>query len=641
MPVTEVVHHPLVATSAQDRELYHKQYTMNGLQELQAINYKDPSVSASGAYFTIKPPLGNTLIDRNILVELSVTVTAPAGGFIGARFCPKSMPANRMIETCNVKVNSQAILSEPSKYVSVLSQFKTNQEFIKKYRSLSPTEPDTFNRYENYDLATCIAAVAPGGAAGLGARPAIPGNMALITAACPHNPQSPFRQSSQSTEDYEPRGAFPCTYTYDAPATKNVTSVTYTFTEPLLNPFCMPRENSAVAHVTDLSVQLNFGTNLDRAFSGILLNSYQPYIGGVDADGHAIPPIVASNGTAILNNQPALAGVTYRAQAGETAGALTYTINSARLLVKVATASIPLSIKQDVNYNEFMMSTQNIGPNDGSASSPFSGGLTSVSFNTVRLPCIPSHVYLFARQQVSGQTRYNADAFLSIQNISITCMNKTGILSGMSQQQLYNISAENGVNMSWAQWSQKVGSILCLNFGKDVVQLLPGVRETLDISFNITLKDTTHIDNSGRYIPYVYPDGGNLNNATNDTTIKWEMCMLSVFPATLTVSEGMAIKQQGISPAEAQDAVDQGPSMETLEEANQAIGGGFSDWMNRNSHKAWTGVKKYAGPVAQAANALAAANPSLAPLAAGANMVSAAMGSGSHRRTRGGGLLLN
>ncbi len=54
--------------------------------------------------------------------------------------------------------------------------------------------------------------------------------------------------------------------------------------------------------------------------------------------------------------------------------------------------------------------------------------------------------------------------------------------------------------------------------------------------------------------------------------------------------------------------------------------------MNRNSHKAWTGVKKYAGPVAQAANALAAANPSLAPLAAGANMVSAAMGSGSHRR---------
>ncbi len=180
MPVTEVVHHPLVAQTAQDRELYHKQYTMNGLMELQTINYKDSSVSSTGAYFTIKPPLGNTLIDRNILLELTVSVTSPGGGvFIGNRFCPKSMPANRMIDTCNIKVNSTSILSEPSRYVSVLSQYKTNQEFIKKYRSLSPTEPDTFNRYENYDLGTCITNIAPGGAAGAGSRPAIPGNLAL------------------------------------------------------------------------------------------------------------------------------------------------------------------------------------------------------------------------------------------------------------------------------------------------------------------------------------------------------------------------------------------------------------------------------------------------------------------------------
>ncbi len=81
--------------------------------------------------------------------------------------------------------------------------------------------------------------------------------------------------------------------------------------------------------------------------------------------------------------------------------------------------------------------------------------------------------------------------------------------------------------------------------------------------------------------------------------------------------------------------------MEKYWSVNQAVGGGFSDWLSRNSHKAWTGVKKYAGPVAQAANALAAANPALAPMAQAANMVSSAVGSGSYRRTRGGGLLLN
>ena len=66
----------------------------------------------------------------------------------------------------------------------------------------------------------------------------------------------------------------------------------------------------------------------------------------------------------------------------------------------------------------------------------------------------------------------------------------------MTQQQLYNISVENGINMSWGQWSQRVGSILCLAMGKDVVQLLPGVKELMDITFNINMTNTTYFDYS-------------------------------------------------------------------------------------------------------------------------------------------------
>jgi len=71
MTVTEMVHHPLVAHVAQDREVFQKNYIMSGLQELQNITYQDQSVSgtASSAYFSIKPPYGS-LIDRNILLEL-------------------------------------------------------------------------------------------------------------------------------------------------------------------------------------------------------------------------------------------------------------------------------------------------------------------------------------------------------------------------------------------------------------------------------------------------------------------------------------------------------------------------------------------------------------------------------------------
>ena len=114
-----------------------------------------------------------------------------------------------------------------------------------------------------------------------------------------------------------------------------------------------------------------------------------------------------------------------------------------------------------------------------------------------------------------------------------------------------------------------------------------------------------------------------------------------VTPSSITLEDGRSVTVHGISSQEAQDAMDQGPSMQTLKDVNQAIGGSFSDWIDRNSRKTWTGVKRYAGPIANAANALAAANPALAPLAVGANMVSSAVGSGGRRRTRGGGLLLN
>jgi len=207
MTVTEMVHHPLVAHVAQDREVFQKNYIMSGLQELQNITYQDQSVSgtASSAYFSIKPPYGS-LIDRNILLELTVKVTVTGGATsFGDYFCPKAMPANRMIDTCQIKVNGTAITSEPGRYVGALSQFKSSQEFIKKFRSLSPTEPDHCNRYSNCAIYPCLKAIRANGT-NAGPDPA-----ALNTPVWTDTPLSPFGNTSKSTADYECRGAFPYT----------------------------------------------------------------------------------------------------------------------------------------------------------------------------------------------------------------------------------------------------------------------------------------------------------------------------------------------------------------------------------------------------------------------------------------------
>jgi len=615
-----MVHHPLVAHVAQDREIYHKNYIMSGLQELQSIIYTDASITAatpakSSAYFTVKPPYGS-LVDRNILLELQVQVTSAAGSSsFGNYFAPKAMPANRMIDTCNLKVNNTSITSEPGRYVGALSQYKSNQEFIKKYRSLSPTEPDHCNRYSNCAIYNCLNSIHTNGTndgpdpAGL-----------TSPQAWYDSPLSPFGNSSKSSADYDCRGAFPFVRNSD-------TQRTYTFTEPLMNPFCMQREDVGCSHITDLTVQLNFTSNLDRAFSHIFEIACKP------CDVPNAAGVLTSNSF----NTKAVSKPANNAQGGS--GAFTYSIISARLIVKTGTPSVPLSIKQAVSYNEFQVNTQAIN-----AATFQDAAKHDVVFNTVRLSCIPSHIFIFARPTPSSHSRFQADAFLAIDKISIAVNNKAGILSNMTQQQLYNISAENGVNMSWGQWSERVGSVLCLAMGKDVVQLLPSVREVMDITFTVTMSNTTFFDYSrGSYLG----GGAGLPTDANqiDQSITWELVMLSVFGATLTVEDNFAAKNIGITPAEATDAIREGPSVQTLSEVNQATGGSFGEWLNRSAHSGWHAVKKYAGPVSHMVSQVAGNVPVVGPLSRAVDEIAnGSKGSGAlggSRRSRGGGLLLN
>jgi len=612
---TEMLHHPLVAHVAQDREVYQMNYIMSGLNELQSITYQDSSITGatnpSSAYFNIKPPYGS-IMDRNILLELQVQVTAGGGTTnIGDYFCPKSMPANRLIDTCQLKINSSAITSEPSKYVSALSQYKTNQEFLKKFRSLSPTEPDHVNRYSNCAVYSCFKAINTN-ATNAGLNPAT-----MNTQAWGDAPLSPFSNSSRSAYDYDCRGAFPYKRT-------SATQRTYTFTEPLLNPFCMQREDTACSHVTDLTVQLNFTSQMERAFSQIFEIAQRP---------------CSTTGDTLNTSHSFDTTGTQSANLAQGGGTFTVSIISAKLIVKMGTPSIPLSIKQAVQYNEFQPMTQALTTDfsDGSAK--------TVTFTTQRLSCIPSHIFIYARPALSIQNRYQADAFLAISNVNITINNKAGILSNMTQAQLYNMSVENGVNMSWGQWSQRVGSILCLAMGRDVVQLLPGCLEVMDITFSVTLQNTTLFDYSGgSYLGAGATTAPVLADQLDKSITSWELVLLNVYPATLTLEDNFAAKNIGITAAEAADAIREGPSVRPLNEVSQATGGSFGDWLHRTAHSGWHAVKKYAGPVAHMVANVAGAVPvvgSLAHLAADSlSHGSGALG-GSRRQPRGRGLLLN
>ena len=123
----------------------------------------------------------------------------------------------------------------------------------------------------------------------------------------------------------------------------------------------------------------------------------------------------------------------------------------------------------------------------------------NIQLDTIRLSQIPDRVYLFGQRQKQDRNFGTSDAWLRINSVNVLWNNQSGLLSNADSSQLYEISVRNGLNMSYTQWSEKRGSVLCINFGGDLALLdnqAPGVvgqytiRITVDAT-NVSGEDQT------------------------------------------------------------------------------------------------------------------------------------------------------
>lgn len=106
---------------------------------------------------------------------------------------------------------------------------------------------------------------------------------------------------------------------------------------------------------------------------------------------------------------------------------------------------------------------------------------SSVTFpsTNIQLNCIPKWVIICCVESVLNSTYTTTDTALNISNLSINFNNQSGLLSSMSEFNLWKTSAENGLQDSWAQYhgiTQNTlganvgssGSFIKLVFGKDI-----------------------------------------------------------------------------------------------------------------------------------------------------------------------------
>jgi hypothetical protein len=94
--------------------------------------------------------------------------------------------------------------------------------------------------------------------------------------------------------------------------------------------------------------------------------------------------------------------------------------------------------------------------------------ITTVISDSIKLSMIPDRVYLYCRPSRSTYTADVSDAFLEILDVNILFNNQSGLLSTASEQQLYQMSVTNGLNMTYPQFSKYRGGVVCVEFGKDI-----------------------------------------------------------------------------------------------------------------------------------------------------------------------------
>jgi hypothetical protein len=150
---------------------------------------------------------------------------------------------------------------------------------------------------------------------------------------------------------------------------------------------------------------------------------------------------------------------------------------------------------------------------------------TLVTSNTITLPNIPDLLVIYVKPSAYDSSA-DADWSLPITNISMNFDNFSGLLSTMTQQQLYQMSVNNGVDMDWDEWSGfgyvpavkgaagasiggrvgLVGGPLVLRPGRDFPLssgMAPGLVGNFSLQFNLNVQNQTGSDKTPNL--YVIP----------------------------------------------------------------------------------------------------------------------------------------
>ena len=101
------------------------------------------------------------------------------------------------------------------------------------------------------------------------------------------------------------------------------------------------------------------------------------------------------------------------------------------------------------------------------------GASQTVSLIALRLPCLPSKIYIFVAPQYGSRNAFISDHFLRITNVSVNFNDKNNLLASMNEASLFEMSSMNAIRNdggypTFNQVRYGCGTIVCIDTQRDL-----------------------------------------------------------------------------------------------------------------------------------------------------------------------------
>jgi hypothetical protein len=419
--------------------------------------------SGNTSVFNIFPPSNTTIVDKRMLLRLTVDVTATSTTATNksAQVALRSFPVNTFVNQSNIVINgSGGFVTQNNDLMHPLKRFigEDEKRWYQSPTMLDPV-PDLRTVIPNLDSSSSTGHASP--FYGLSSQD----NVGTATTV---------DNNTGENRSVSTRAAFPSSIPYVATDRKK----TYVLTEPLFSGVTgSASSESGYVNVSKIDVTVIYEAELSR-----LVSSYAALAVAGDASIQAAPTIV---------------------------------VTKAELLVHYITPSITtIPSVFTTGFKQHVLNSQTI---QGTTLTASTGAPRVLSFNNLTLNTVPEFLYIYVKTKKASITTITGEFTARITNVSINLGTSFGHLSQMDEQTLYLMSRDNGFKAGdYERWA-KMGSVICIDCAKDL-GLVPGQNRYLPIDFSVTANTFGQIDIADPEVCLISVIPGTINIAPDQCT---------------------------------------------------------------------------------------------------------------------------